>query len=565
MADNTTLPGTGETVRTVDRAGVETQVVLLDVGGAGGEVLAPGDAANGLDVDVTRVQGTVTVSGTVTANAGTGTLAVSDGGATLSVDDGGGALTVDGAVSIAAAIPAGTNNIGDVNVASVPDATTATGTLGALNATVAVSLRGHAGAGVRFVSAGNVLSVYPEMSLDGGTTWWQTHFYSNSGAPTEYEWGPPVGTSVHAIGALPGATHARVRVASYTSGSVTATLTASSVGAPSFPFAQVDGEVHVFDTLAVVGGVGPLGNALSAQVATAAPDAAAPGFVVRQAGELPAGTQNIGDVDVLSLPATTNAGATARTADYDTGAGTVTTAMLGLALPAAGGPAAGGTSTNPVRTDPTGTTTQPVSDAGGSLTVDGSVAVSSLPALAAGTANIGDVDVLTLPALPAGTNNIGDVDVLTLPALAAGDNVAGRFKVTDGTTVASVTTGSSALRTEDTTQPVTVRVGTITAAPAASAVLADSGPMTAGTYLVEFNLAAQDTLAVGKGMVIEHRNAANSATTLRLGGCTAGGSESGTIRRLTLATNERVRVIAGTAAGAASSQYVAHLALYPVS
>lgn len=38
---------------------------------------ARGDTTNGLDVDVTRVQGTVTVSGTVTANAGTGTLAVS--------------------------------------------------------------------------------------------------------------------------------------------------------------------------------------------------------------------------------------------------------------------------------------------------------------------------------------------------------------------------------------------------------------------------------------------------------------------------------------------------------
>lgn len=43
----------------------------------------------------------------------------------------------------------------------------------------------------------------------------------------------------------------------------------------------------------------------------------------------------------------------------------------------------------------------PVGDAGGSLTVDGTVAVSTLPALVAGTANIGDVDVLTLPQLTA--------------------------------------------------------------------------------------------------------------------------------------------------------------------
>jgi hypothetical protein len=47
------------------------------------------------------------------------------------------------------------------------------------------------------------------------------------------------------------------------------------------------------------------------------------------------------------------------------------------------------------------------------------VDVLTLPALAAGTNNIGDVDVLTLPALPAGTNNIGDIDVLTLVGISA--------------------------------------------------------------------------------------------------------------------------------------------------
>lgn len=66
---------------------------------------------------------------------------------------------------------------------------------------------------------------------------------------------------------------------------------------------------------------------------------------------LPAGTNNIGDVDVLTLPA----------------------------IPA------------------------------GNNNI-GDVDVASLPALPAGTNNIGDVDVISLPALPAGNNNIGDVD-----------------------------------------------------------------------------------------------------------------------------------------------------------
>jgi hypothetical protein len=46
----------------------------------------------------------------------------------------------------------------------------------------------------------------------------------------------------------------------------------------------------------------------------------------------------------------------------------------------------------------------------------GNVDVVTLPALPAGTNNIGDVDVLSLPALPAGTNNIGDVDIASIAA-----------------------------------------------------------------------------------------------------------------------------------------------------
>lgn len=55
----------------------------------------------------------------------------------------------------------------------------------------------------------------------------------------------------------------------------------------------------------------------------------------------------------------------------------------------------------------------PVTDNGSSLTVDGTVAVSSISnALPAGNNNIGDVDIAS--ALPAGTNTIGKVDVNTL-------------------------------------------------------------------------------------------------------------------------------------------------------
>jgi len=123
--------------------------------------------------------------------------------------------------------------------------------------------------------------------------------------------------------------------------------------------------------------------------------------------------------------------------------------------------------------------------------------------------------------------------------------------------------GSGALKVSQVDRAPTMGSGAV-AAPTASAVIADTGPLPAGSYRIEWACAAQDTLAVGKGCVVEYRNAANSATTARLGGCTAGGSEVGGMSRLALALNERIRIIAGTAAGAASSQYVGFVAAYPV-
>lgn len=100
---------------------------------------------------------------------------------------------------------------------------------------------------------------------------------------------------------------------------------------------------------------------------------------------LVAGSANIGDVDVLTVPAPLST----------TGGGTEATAHRVT-----------------IANDSTGVLS--VDDNGTSLTVDGTVAVSTLPALVAGTANIGDVDVLTLPnvTLAAGTNTnevVGDV------------------------------------------------------------------------------------------------------------------------------------------------------------
>jgi hypothetical protein len=107
-----------------------------------------------------------------------------------------------------------------------------------------------------------------------------------------------------------------------------------------------------------------------------------------------------------------------------------------------------------------------------------------------------------------------------------------------------------------------VRNGARAAAPAANAVLADTGPLPAGAYRVEWNCVAMDTIAVGKGCIVEHRNAANSANIAVLGGCAAGESQSDEEDRVVVAANERIRVTVGSAAGAPSSLYAGHVAAY---
>ena len=62
-------------------------------------------------------------------------------------------------------------------------------------------------------------------------------------------------------------------------------------------------------------------------------------------------------------------------------------------------------------------------------TVTGTVDVATMPAIPAGSNNIGKVDVNSLPALPAGTNSIGQVAVNSLPALPAGTNNIGKVDV----------------------------------------------------------------------------------------------------------------------------------------
>lgn len=131
--------------------------------------------------------------------------------------------------------------------------------------------------------------------------------------------------------------------------------TADNAANPTLKLGVLSGVALAAAPTRTEGNVNPLRLNLAGDAAvTLDGEAVVLGAGTAEIGKLAAGVANIGDVDVLTLPALV--AGTANIGDVD---------------------------------------------------------VLTLPALVAGTANIGDVDVLTLPALVAGTANIGDVDIIS--------------------------------------------------------------------------------------------------------------------------------------------------------
>jgi hypothetical protein len=301
------------------------------------------------DVDVLSVPAPLNLTGGGTeasalrvtiANNSTGVVAVTDNGTTLSVDDGGGILTVDGTVT--ANLAAGTNNIGDVDVLTVPAPLNVTGggtEASALRVTIANDSTG-------------VLSVD-----DNGTT---LSVDDGGGILT-------VDGTVTVTQATAGNLNATVTAGSGF-GIATAAATASTTGPQIMgsdgtlarAIQTTTGGVLKVDGTATTQ---PVSGTVTVTQATAGNlNATVTGTVT---ANLAAGTNNIGDVDVLSVPAPLNV----------TGGGTEASALRVT-----------------IANDSTGVLS--VDDGGGILTVDGTVTAN----LAAGTNNIGDVDVLSVPA-----------------------------------------------------------------------------------------------------------------------------------------------------------------------
>ncbi len=189
----------------------------------------------------------------------------------------------------------------------------------------------------------------------------------------------------------------------------------------------VDGTVSISGTVPVSG---PLTDAQLRATAVPVSLASVPSHAVTNAGtfavqatqsgtwnigsittlpSLPAGTNNIGDVDVLTLPAITIA------ASQTLGTVTNLSQLGGQAVTMGSGVRTAGTQRVTIATDDL-------------VPVSGTVSINALPA---GTNNIGDVDVLSLPSIPAGSNTIGNV------------NQAGTWNITNISGTVSLPTGAA--------------------------------------------------------------------------------------------------------------------------
>jgi hypothetical protein len=120
-----------------------------------------------------------------------------------------------------------------ISIAGAADAT-ASGALGALNATVQLAVTGDNFAGMQLAAGTLVGTIIPEISTDGATTWVSTYFKSPSTGAivSSYVFGSSNTATTASIIGTGGASHVRVRVSAYTSGTANCSLRASEFNDP---------------------------------------------------------------------------------------------------------------------------------------------------------------------------------------------------------------------------------------------------------------------------------------------------------------------------------------------
>jgi hypothetical protein len=189
------------------------------------------------------------VSGTITANAGTGNFSVL--GTKTNNNAAPGATNIGALCGIAnSAAPSWTEGnlvglsvdlagnlrvTGSFTSSGAGDTIGSNGTLNALNVVASVALAGQGSVGMQLDSGTLAATLTPELSYDGGTTWVATKFVdlANTQTSTLVLTNPNSATALSIL-TLGGASNARVRVSSFTSGSAVARLRATFQAGPVF-------------------------------------------------------------------------------------------------------------------------------------------------------------------------------------------------------------------------------------------------------------------------------------------------------------------------------------------
>jgi hypothetical protein len=198
-----------------------------------------------LKSDMSSVAGTATATGTGASGAGVQRVTVSNDSnilatqsGTWTIQPGNTANTTPWLATINQAGNSATVNASGqltVNCAAGCSASSAADTVGstvalnALNATASVALAGDGGAGMLLAAGTLIGTIVPEVSSDGGTTWVASLFYDPATQATAASvvFGSANAATTKTILVAGGASHARVRVSAFTSGTANATLRAT--------------------------------------------------------------------------------------------------------------------------------------------------------------------------------------------------------------------------------------------------------------------------------------------------------------------------------------------------
>lgn len=110
-----------------------------------------------------------------------------------------------------------------------PDTTTSTVALNALNATVSIPFEGLSSVGFQLLAGTLIGTIVPEVSIDGGTTWFATAFYDFSigSVLTSVTFASANTVKLLTVITLGGTTDARIRVSVFTSGTANAKMSGS--------------------------------------------------------------------------------------------------------------------------------------------------------------------------------------------------------------------------------------------------------------------------------------------------------------------------------------------------